>query len=93
MEKTIIIQLSIDELRELISEVFLKVFDDKITPLLPDEKKYITRKEVAEKFHVTLPTIHAWINSGKINALKIGRRTLFDLSEVENAASPKYKRI
>lgn len=92
MEQNIIIRLSAEELRQLIEQTVSNLFDNKILTILPEQKKYLTRQEVAERFHVTLATIHTWINTGKIKALKIGRRTLFDQAEVENATSPKYKR-
>ena len=86
MEQSIIIPVSLDDLKQIVTEAVSEA-------VIPDEKRYLTRKEVAGKFHVSLSTVHAWINSGKIQAVKIGRRTLFDLSEVENATSPKYKRL
>ena len=89
MEQSIIIPVSLGDLKQIVTEAV----NQALHQFIPDEKRYLTRKEVAEKFHVTLSTVHAWINSGKIQAVKIGRRTLFDLSEIENAASPKYKRL
>lgn len=93
MEKGIIIQLSAEEFKQIIADIVAKVLEEKMSKLIPEAQKYFTRQEVAEKFHVTLATIHSWINTGKIKAVKIGRRTLFDQSEVENATSPKYKRF
>lgn len=93
MEKGIIIQLSAEEFKQIISDVVRETIDEKMPQFIPEPKKYLTRQEVAEKFHVTLPTIHSWINSGKIKAFKMGRRTLFELAMLENAVSPKYKRL
>ncbi|WP_059025497.1 helix-turn-helix domain-containing protein [Gabonibacter massiliensis] len=93
MEQSIIIPVSLDDLKQIVSEAVTRAFTGSLDRFIPEEKKYLTRKEVAQKFHVSLSTVHAWINSGKIRAVKIGRRTLFDLSEVDNAASPKYKRL
>lgn len=93
MEQSIIIPVSLDDLKQIVTEAVSEAVTGSLDRFIPDEKRYLTRKEVAEKFHVSLSTVHAWINSGKIQAVKIGRRTLFDLSEVENATSPKYKRL
>lgn len=93
MEQSIIIPVSLGDLKQIVTEAVNQALTGTLHQFIPDEKRYLTRKEVAEKFHVTLSTVHAWINSGKIQAVKIGRRTLFDLSEIENAASPKYKRL
>lgn len=93
MEQSIIITVSLDDLRRIVSEAVTSAVSGSLDRFIPDEKRYLTRKEVAEKFHVSLSTIHAWINSGKIQAVKIGRRTLFDLAQIETATSPKYKRL
>ena len=52
-----------------------------------DESQYLTRKQCAERLHITLPTLHAYINQGVLTAYKIGRRTLFKASDVDNALS------
>lgn len=93
MEQSIIIPVSLDDLKQIVTEAVSEAVTGSLDRFIPDEKRYLTRKEVAAKFHVSLSTVHAWINSGKIQAVKIGRRTLFDLSEVESATSPKYKRL
>ena len=93
MEQSIIIPVSLGDLKQIVSEAVTQAVTGTIHRFIPEEKRYLTRKEVAEKFHVTLSTVHAWINTGKIQAVKIGRRTLFDLAQIENAASPKYKRL
>ncbi len=93
MEQSIIIPVSLDDLKQIVSEAVISAVTGSLDRFIPDEKRYLTRKEVAEKFHVSLSTVHAWINSGKIQAVKIGRRTLFDLSQIEAATSPKYKRL
>lgn len=93
MEQSIIIPVSLDDLKQIVTEAVSEAVTGSLDRFIPDEKRYLTRKEVAAKFHVSLSTVHAWINSGKIQAVKIGRRTLFDLSQIEAATSPKYKRL
>lgn len=93
MEQSIIIPVTLDDLKQIVAEAVSEAITGSLDRIIPDEKRYLTRKEVAAKFHVSLSTVHAWINTGKIQAVKIGRRTLFDLSAIENATSPKYKRL
>ncbi len=93
MEQSIIIPVTLGDLKQIVSEAVSEALTGSLNRFIPDEKRYLTRKEVAAKFHVSLSTVHAWINTGKIQAVKIGRRTLFDLSAIENATSPKYKRL
>lgn len=49
---------------------------------------YITRKAVCEMLHITFPTLHAWIKSGKLKAYHVGGRTLFKESEVLAQVKP-----
>lgn len=46
---------------------------------------YLTRKQVCETLHISYPTLHRLINNGILKCLKIGRRSLFDLSAVQAA--------
>lgn len=49
--------------------------------------KYLTRAQTAERFHITLPTLHAWTMEGKVQAYRIGRRVLYLESEIQQALS------
>lgn len=50
-----------------------------------EPKKYYTRKEVCEIYHVSLMTIHNWVTSGKLVQKKIGKRVLFDRDSINEA--------
>lgn len=54
----------------------------------PQPDGYITRNDVCNKLHITLPTVHAWMKSGKLQAYHMGGRTLFRESEVMEAVKP-----
>lgn len=59
-----------------------------------ERKELVTRKETAELFDVTLPTIHDWIKKGYIHPYKLGNRTYFKMSElmeVLNNSNPRAK--
>lgn len=69
-------------LREEIENYFLK------NPISSQEKtatKFLTRYQVADKYHITLPTIKAWTLQGKIKGYRIGRRVLFKETEIDKA--------
>lgn len=87
MQESILIQVSPDTLRSMISEAVGQAVDKVIAITQP---KYLTRKEVAEMYSVTLPTIHSWVNSGKLKAVKIGGRTLFLAEDVNRTAENKH---
>lgn len=61
-----------------------------IAKMLPKNDEYLTRKQCAERLHITLPTLHSYINKGVLIAYKIGRRTLFKSEEVDAALNKKY---
>lgn len=52
-----------------------------------EPKKYYTRQELCEIYHVSLMTIHNWVTSGKLVQKKIGRRVLFSKDDIDNAVS------
>lgn len=85
MEESILIQISKENLKTMLAEVV----EEAVTKIVPKEKRYYSRQQISEKFKVSLPTVHGWINSGKLIALKIGGRTLFDADEVDNAIKEK----
>jgi excisionase family DNA binding protein len=82
-------------------EMFGKLVEKKISDLLPPQKQtsgsdYLTRKEVAEKLKITLPTLHEWTKLGWLQSFKIGKRVLYKSVDVEAAvlkvATFKYKK-
>ena len=84
-QSSILIQISPESLQNMIG----KAVSEALEVVRPREKKYLSRKQVAEKFSVSLPTVHLWVNEGKLKAYKIGGRTLFEAEQVEQAAVAK----
>ena len=58
--------------------------------------KYLTRKEVATKLHISLPTLNEYTKSGKLKAYRINGRVLYRNDEIESALTSveplKYRR-
>lgn len=50
---------------------------------------YITRREVAKFFQITLTTVHDWTRKGVLQAYKVANRVYYKRSEVENALVKK----
>ena len=73
---------------EALFKEFSKIIDARFSKAEPqtDEDTFITRQYVANMFHVTVPTVHSWTNSGILKSYKIGKNTRFLLSEVKAAA-------
>jgi hypothetical protein len=79
-EKTLLTLISESALKELLKETIqnqLSSLVEKITNNSSTDKEFLTRKETAEFFDVSLVTIHSWINNGIIIPLKMGNKTYF----------------
>lgn len=50
-----------------------------------EEKKYRTRKKVAKKLHISLPTLNEYTKSGKLKGYRIMGRLLYSEDEVDAA--------
>ena len=48
------------------------------------DSDYCTIQRVTENVKVTKATVHNWAKTGRIRKYKIGGRTLFKVSELEN---------
>ncbi len=71
----------------------LNEIDNKISQISQPQTKtvkpgFITRNDVCERLHITLPTVHSWIKKGVLKPYHIGGRTLFREDEVMKAAKP-----
>ena len=53
------------------------------------QTEYITRREVAKLFKISLVTVHDWTKKGILQAYKIGKRIYYKPLEVENALVKK----
>ena len=53
------------------------------------ETVYITRRQVAEFFKITLVTVHDWTKKGILTAYKIANRVYYKRVEVERALMKK----
>jgi len=51
----------------------------------PEEEKYLTRTETAQKLHVTLPCLAKYTRNGKITGYRFGNRVLYKKSEIDRA--------
>lgn len=84
-----LIQVTPTELAELISEnvkiQLQELFIELQSKSQNDSTEFLTRKETAELFKVSLVTIHDWSNNGILKAYKLGNRTYFKRTELLEA--------
>lgn len=55
------------------------------------ETRYLTRGEVAQKLHLSLPTVDRAITEGRLKAYRIGGRVLLREDEINLEQIPKRK--
>jgi excisionase family DNA binding protein len=83
MEK--IIKSLTEELELSLKKVLTEHFNN-IQPIpSPQQTKYLTRKEVAERFNISLVTLNTWSKAGIIKSYTIGGRVLYKESEIEES--------
>ncbi len=81
-----LIQITVDELQDLIAESIDSRFEEfekhfqKI-----DSSEYIERAQVAEMLNINLSTLHNWTKQGKLISYGIGRRVYYKKHEIEKA--------
>ena len=46
-------------------------------------KRYANIKEVSEYTSLPVKTLYEWASAGKIPSIKLGRRVLFDLNDID----------
>ena len=82
------------ELIELIGSIIAPFFELKEKPK-PEkiQSRYLTRKEVAELFNISLPTLQKHTDSGLLKAVYIGRRVLYDQNELSKSVDAVNKTI
>ena len=48
-------------------------------------KRYVSIKEVSVYTSLPVKTLYEWASTGRIPSIKLGRRVLFDLHDIDNA--------
>lgn len=58
-----------------------------------EEETYLTRKETAKRFKISLTCLNDWCKKGILIPLKLGNRTYFKLSDIEQKLNDSNKSI
>jgi hypothetical protein len=93
--ETVFLSLTKSDFQDLIAET-VNACLRRSAPTQPEQQAptgYLTRIEVATRYHVSLPTLNEYTKTGKVQGYRIGRRVLYKANEIEAALSPiKTKR-
>ena len=71
---------SLMEIAETVKAKLSKMENKKNSP----NNKYLTRQETADYLRCSLSSLHRMVNNGTLPCRKVGRKSLFLLSDVEN---------
>jgi excisionase family DNA binding protein len=79
-----LLQISTEELTHLIKEGIKPELENLLKKCLKDlsNDDFLSRKDTANYFGVSLPTIHDWTNKGIVKPYKMGNRTYFKKSDL-----------
>lgn len=86
MQKVVFTQLTTVELAGLIRDELkpeLESLKKRVNDDSKESKEFLSRKETADFFGVTLVCIHQWCNKEIIKPYKVGNRTYFKYSELK----------
>jgi excisionase family DNA binding protein len=99
MQNSIILeQINLEQLESLISIAVNKgiALVSSQTKTTENQNELLTRKEVCELLHITLPTLHDWTKEGVITGYRINTRVRYKKSEVlatlQKVSQLKYRR-
>ncbi len=98
MQNSIILeQINLEQLESLISIAVNKgIALVSSQPTATDPNELLTRKEVCELLHITLPTLHSWTKENLITGYRINTRVRYKKSEVlatlQKVSQLKYRR-
>ena len=92
--KGIIIPYTEEEFDARLEAILQKVLENYVP--VQKETNYFTRKEVAKKLHISLPTLNEYTKSGNLKGYRIMGRILYKIDEVDSALTSieplKYRR-
>ena len=91
-----IIQITTDELSELINQSIsdqLAELKREICLALKEEDEFITRKDAAEFFQISIVCLHDWMKKGIVKHYKMGNRTYFKRSELVQSLLDSNKKV
>lgn len=96
MEQITFNKISTEELKELLTKIISEEFKKFPNVTMHGNEVYGTRKQVAARLHISLPTLNELTKSGVLPGYRIQGRVLYKWQEVDQALNRidtiKYKR-
>lgn len=84
MEQNNLVLVDTDDLKQIIHEAVFDAVNECLPSAIPDDRKYYTIKEVAQKWSVCEQTIWRYAKMGRIRSVKAGRLVRFEKEYIDN---------
>lgn len=90
-----LITLTTDDLSQIIKNSVSQVLAEtgRPQPQTAEQPEFYTRKQTAEKLHISLGTLDTYTRLGILNAVKIGSRVLYSSTQLNDTLTEKISQI
>lgn len=92
-----LINLSKDDLKNIIIDSISDVLKEseliQTGQTAPETPEYLTRKQTADKLHISLGTLDSYTKLGILKAVKIGHRVLYRTDDLNESFTEKIESI
>ncbi len=84
MNSIILEQVNLHQLENIISIAVKKGIELQVsqTTTTTEQTELLTRNEVCDLLHITLPTLHQWTKEGVVTGYRIGTRIRYKRAEI-----------
>lgn len=89
----VIIQVTGDELRALIQNAVERAISEMPAPKTTNPSERLTPAQVCAEYKICKGTLHKLCNTGKLAFEKVGRKTLFQRSDVDDCFSSGRRKL
>lgn len=91
-------KVTFEQLPEVVATILhevreLKRLHSNDQPETNSQPEYLTRKQTAERLHLSLTTLDSYTKLGILTAHKIGHRVLYRAAEINDSLSEKIRDI
>lgn len=88
----LLIAMTIQELKDTIRKIIREELQNiSKEPETTDNSEYLTRDQVADKFHFSLVTLNRLTKNGTLRSYRIGGRVLYKTDEIKQSVTEQNK--
>ncbi len=83
MENVVFTQLTVQELRNILSEEIRKIFAESPLAHRTNSPEYLTIRELSKMLNLAVPSIYGMVHRRLIPFIKRGKKLIFEKSQIE----------